>query len=383
MRARLRAAAVLVTALTDLTALAAVLLAVPATASPPAPAGTLLDRSALAPATVPAAAGDSARIRYATLRTATAAGESTGSVFLPHGTPPDGGWPVVSYAHGTVGVADQCAPSTAGFNYVERPAIEAWLTAGYAVVATDYAGIGTDGVNAYLDGPAAGANAVDIVTAAHQAYDGVLSDRWIVTGLSQGGHATYFAAAEATGRAPGLDYRGAVAIGAPTHLENLFPLAGPAFPPVATSGLVNFALFTLAGVDDQRPEVDIRRYLTPVGIDLMERAKITCSVELGQYLREHPVTLGELFTTTLWNDEVRGVLHRMLTAPTTGFDRPLRVVHSLADTTVPIPLTWAQLSEMTANGVDYRYQQLVAESHTESLMAAMPASRDFAGRVLG
>ncbi|WP_305094564.1 lipase family protein [Prescottella sp. R16] len=379
MRVRLRAATV------ACTALAAVLLpvqAVPAAASPPTPAGTLLERSPLDPASVPAAAGASARLRYATLRTATAAGESTGSVFLPHGPAPAGGWPMVSYAHGTVGIADRCAPSTTGFNYVERPAVEAWLDAGYAVVATDYAGIGTDGVNAYLDGPAAGANAVDIVTAARRAYGDVLSDRWIVTGLSQGGHATYFAAAEATDRAPDLDYRGAVTVGAPTHLENLFPLAGPAVPPLPMPGLVNFSLFTLAGIDDQRPEVDIRRYLTPAGIDLMERAKVTCSVELGQYLRAHPVTIGELFTDTLWNDDVRAVLQQMLTAPTSGFDRPLRVVHSLADTTVPIPLTWAQLADMDAHGVRYEYQQLVTEDHTGSLMASMPAAVDFAGRVL-
>ncbi len=141
-------------------AVAAVLLLLTGAGEASAHPGILLSQEELPPAAVPTQAGDSVRVRYSTLRTATAAGESTGSIFLPpRGDPPDGGWPVVSYAHGTVGIADQCAPSVAGFNYVELPAIEQWLAAGYAVVATDYAGIGTAGVNAYLDGPAAAANA--------------------------------------------------------------------------------------------------------------------------------------------------------------------------------------------------------------------------------
>ncbi|MFC0453221.1 alpha/beta hydrolase family protein [Rhodococcus jostii] len=344
--------------------------------------GILLSQEELPPAAVPSQAGESVRVRYSTLRTATAAGESTGSIFLPRGDPPDGGWPVVSYAHGTVGVADQCAPSVAGFNYVDLPAVEQWLAAGYAVAATDYAGIGTPGVNAYLDGHAAGANAVDIVLAAHELYEDELSDRWIVTGLSQGGHATYFAARDATARAPALDYRGAVAVAPPTHLELLFPAAGPAVPGLPTTGIVNYALLTLAGIDDQRPEVGIRGYLSPTGIELMELAKVTCSRELGRYLLAHPTSVGDLFAAPLWSEKFRTLFREMQQAPVDGFDRPLRVVHSLSDASVPIPLTWAQLTAMREHGVNFEYQQLVEENHRESLMASMPESLAFADRVL-
>jgi hypothetical protein len=342
----------------------------------------LLSQEELPPAVVPSHAGESVRVRYSTLRTAAATGESTGSIFLPRGEPPDGGWPVVSYAHGTVGVADQCAPSVAGFNYVELPAIEQWLAAGYAVAATDYAGIGTQGVNAYLDGPAAAANAVDVVLAAHEFYGDVLADRWIVTGLSQGGQATYFAAHEATTRAHALDFRGAVAVAAPTHLEQLFPAAGPAVPALPTSGIVNYALLTLAGIDDQRPEVDIRRYLSPKGIELMELAKVTCSREIGRYLLAHPTSVGDLFAAPLWTEQFRDLFREMQQVPVDGFDRPLRVVHSLSDRSVPIPLTWAQLAEMRQHGVNVEYQQLTGEDHRESLMASMPESLEFAARVL-
>src|ERR1700756_758100 len=39
---------------------------------------------------------------------------TSGTVFLPKGTAPPGGWPVVSWAHGTSGLGDSCAPSTFG-----------------------------------------------------------------------------------------------------------------------------------------------------------------------------------------------------------------------------------------------------------------------------
>src|SRR4051794_17284507 len=35
----------------------------------------------------------------------------SGSIALPKGKPPKGGWPVISWAHGTTGIADQCAPT--------------------------------------------------------------------------------------------------------------------------------------------------------------------------------------------------------------------------------------------------------------------------------
>ncbi|MCA3860353.1 MAG: alpha/beta hydrolase, partial [Burkholderia sp.] len=38
----------------------------------------------------------------------------SGALFVPRGTPPAGGWPLVAWAHGTFGMADICAPSWFG-----------------------------------------------------------------------------------------------------------------------------------------------------------------------------------------------------------------------------------------------------------------------------
>ena len=77
----------------------------------------------------------------------------SGDVAIPKGRAPKGGWPVISWAHGTVGIADACAPSKVGTqaNY-DSPLLNRWLKAGYAVVRTDYEGLGTPGVHPFLVG---------------------------------------------------------------------------------------------------------------------------------------------------------------------------------------------------------------------------------------
>src|SRR5690242_917698 len=69
----------------------------------------------------------------------------SGTLAVPDGTPPPDGWPLISWAHGTTGVADICAPSRdTGPDYPAhdytaqvREVQQHWLAAGYAVAQTD------------------------------------------------------------------------------------------------------------------------------------------------------------------------------------------------------------------------------------------------------
>jgi hypothetical protein len=67
---------------------------------------------------------------------------ATSLIFVPKGTMPSGGWKVVVWAHGTTGVADQCAPSRNATNIYIQDMINKFLAAGYVVVAPDYEGLG-------------------------------------------------------------------------------------------------------------------------------------------------------------------------------------------------------------------------------------------------
>src|SRR2546423_792282 len=110
----------------------------------------------------------------------------TGTVSLPKRKAPKNGWPVISYDHGTTGIADQCAPSRDAndnpahlYNSYVYPLLNRWLNAGYAVVRTDYQGLGTAGVHEYLNGVAEGRSTLDIVRAARN-LDKRVSNRYAI-----------------------------------------------------------------------------------------------------------------------------------------------------------------------------------------------------------
>ena len=138
----------------------------------------------------------------------------SGTVSVPKGRAPAGGWPVISWAHGTSGYADICAPSndTADgpdhdYFAVIDPTLDAWVARGYAVVQTDYEGLGTPGGHPYLNGISESNTVVDIVRAGRE-LDGRIGRNWIAMGHSQGAQAALFAAQLANKRAPELRLRG-------------------------------------------------------------------------------------------------------------------------------------------------------------------------------
>jgi pimeloyl-ACP methyl ester carboxylesterase len=138
----------------------------------------------------------------------------SGAFFAPKGTPPAGGWPIVAWAHGTVGMADICAPSWAGRSYRDIQYLNRWLAEGFAIVATDYQGLGTPGPHPYLKTRPAGYSVLDSIRAVlGGGFD--VSNNVILVGQSQGGGAAFATAAFAADYAPELNIRGTVATGVP------------------------------------------------------------------------------------------------------------------------------------------------------------------------
>jgi Secretory lipase len=134
----------------------------------------------------------------------------TGTVTVPSGRPPVGGWPVASFGHGFAGTADACAASRTGPAPWERVVQEALLAAGYAVVVADYEGIGTPAERPIVDGRAEAYGMIDIVRAAR--WLAPVSRSWAAVGYSLGGHAALFAAWLAPSYAPELRQTGTIAM---------------------------------------------------------------------------------------------------------------------------------------------------------------------------
>jgi hypothetical protein len=97
-------------------------------AIPDAP-GKLLRSEPLDPALGLAAAGAQFRILYTSTDGigGTARVVVSGAYFVPKGTPPEGGWKLLAWAHGTTGIADICAPSWNARSPRDAAYLNAWL----------------------------------------------------------------------------------------------------------------------------------------------------------------------------------------------------------------------------------------------------------------
>jgi len=134
----------------------------------------------------------------------------SGVVLVPAGSPPAGGWPVIAWAHGTSGVARQCAPSLMRDIEYGSEGLMPMVAAGFAVVATVYAGLGTPGPHEYDNKIAQANDVVYSIPAAHAAVPS-LGARWVTIGHSQGGAAVWgVAEMEATLHDP--NYAGGISV---------------------------------------------------------------------------------------------------------------------------------------------------------------------------
>ncbi|GAB3079338.1 lipase family protein [Corynebacterium aquatimens] len=296
-------------------------------------------------------AGEQVRFAYTTVDQHGQPAVSTGAMYMPKGQKPAGGWPVIAWAHGTVGLGDECAPSINPQVGNDARYLNKWLDEGYAIVATDYVGLDSPGLHSYLNGKVSAANVVDSVAAAHEMFGGELSKKWAVVGQSQGGGVALHVARRATPLSEklGLDYRGAVATGAPAYIEEIVIAAGPTFPPMPLpGGLSVFGLYILAAVQEAHPEIDMDAALSDEGRFMLAEAKKSCFHEVRDGVQG--VNLARAFTKPLRS--VPGLdkaIREFMATPTSGYDKPVFVGHGLKDMDVPSPIGMLLNTEMWFN----------------------------------
>jgi len=254
----------------------------------------------------------------------------------PDSAPPDtaapgpaAGRPVVTWAHGTTGVADVCAPS-------RRPTGSAWLAEllgrGFVIVATDYEGLGTPGVHPYLVGESAARSVLDAarVAAAFPDPSAVATGPVIVAGHSQGGHAALFAATLAGEYAPELPVAGVIAVAPPTDLPDMAaPFAGS---PVLGGFVVTIAV----GFAAAYPELDPADVLTPAGVALTDAVHEVCLDEViaRAVAAGEPIAVDDPLAVSAWARRVRENV-----PPPTPAGLPVLVLQGGRDPIVPAAIT--------------------------------------------
>jgi Secretory lipase len=180
----------------------------------PGTAGTLLRQEPLDEKLMLANASKGLRVLYTSTnglddRTPIAV---SGAVYFPKGAAPASGRPIIAWAHGTTGIADVCAPSWIPRSSRDADYLNAWLAQGYAIVATDYQGLGTPGGHPWNVVRPEAYSVLDSVRAAIGAFP-ELSNSVVIIGQSQGAHAAISASLLAPAYATDVHLKGTVATG--------------------------------------------------------------------------------------------------------------------------------------------------------------------------
>jgi alpha-beta hydrolase superfamily lysophospholipase len=297
-------------------------------------------------------------------------------VIAPDGPAPKRGRVVVSWAHGTTGLADQCAPSKDPNAAVNVPWVDELLARGYVVAATDYQGLGTPGLHPYLVGESEGRAVLDAARAARQLPTGA-GKRVLLAGHSQGGHAALFAGEIAHDYAPELRILG-VASGAPVSDPRRFLDLTAASPTTA-----GFVLMGVSGYLVAYPELArMPSILTPEAALRADLAQSGCAGEvIGTFANDNASALfaQDLRQNPEWarrlDENAAG--HRDAGAP-------VLVWQGSADTLTPASINADYVREACAQGSTVAYDVYDGADHGSVFGAAHDdVLKFFAARVKG
>lgn len=306
----------------------------------------------------------------------------SGIVTIPKGKAPKGGFPVVSWAHGTTGIADSCAPSRHATDppdnvYVRHFQAEAthWVKEGFVVAQTDYQGLGTPGLHPYLIGASEGRSVIDIVSAA-RGLNKHVGKRWAAIGHSQGGHATLWAAALGPKYAPGLKLTGAVPLAPASHVgeqsDLIKKIDGNPF-----GGLP--ALIIAAGLE--RGGFDVSAALSDKALALYPQIDQICLDKLSAQDSWGGLALKDIFregydtgplTTLIAANDPEDLTIKV----------PLLIAQGKSDTTVFPAYTDQTVSDLRGRGTKVTYKQYEGVNHTGVVQASRADADKFLARLL-
>lgn len=285
--------------------------------------------------------------------------------------------PLVTYAVGTRGLGDQCAPSytlSQGTDY-EAAFVGAALARGWAVAVTDYQGLGTPGDHTYMVGPAQGRAVLDAARAAQRlGGTGLAASGPVgIMGYSQGGGAAGWAGQLAPTYAPELKVKGIAAGGVPGDLVATadFLDGGPG---------VALALMAAVGFDAAYPDLHLATYLNARGRDLIARARSLCLASMDgverlvttSFTERTDYVTSDPLATSTWRARL-GASRLGATAPAA----PVFQYHALLDELVP----YAQAAETRRRwceaGAHVTWATIPLAEHVVGAVKGVPLALDF------
>lgn len=271
----------------------------------------------------------------------------SGALFLPKGNPPKEGWPLILWSHGTVGIADSCAPSWTGYIPVHQEYLERWLNEGYAIVASDYQGLGTKGTHPYLATKPAAYSNLDILRAV-KSSDAPLSEKVVIVGQSQGAGAAVATAGYAPKYAPELDIQGVVATGVPLFTPKAIEIIQSSRPQDVVDPMLGYNFLALTLVQLFDPNFEMSEYIYDEYLPLVNEVAQICNRDMRGKITELGLTHNMVFKA----DPVKPlqVAFDKMSYPTLGLSVPLFVGIGKNDRDTPLRMQQAVVEMACASG---------------------------------
>lgn len=314
----------------------------------------------------------------------------SGALFIPKGTAPKGGWPVLTWAHGTVGLADICAPSWAGNIHRVRQYLNTWLREGFAVVATDYQGLGTPGPHPLINVPALSYNVLD---AAKAVIGGVpeLANTVVIAGQSQGGAAAFGAAAHAPTYAPTLGVKGSIGTGVIYQRgSDQPPLPGSTLPsdPRAVDPALAYSILGFVVAQQLDPSLEPGDLFTDKVEPLLEQARGGCLVNLMNDVTTAGLTREQAFKAKpgeRYEQFLAGAAERTRRYslyPTLKLKQPILIGTGASDRTPAAVNQLALMRDACAAGSVVESHLFAGLGHSEAVPASLKHAIPFARKVI-
>ncbi|MCW2556612.1 MAG: lipase [Mycobacterium sp.] len=272
----------------------------------------------------------------------------SGSVFVPNGPPPPGGWPIIAMGHGTVGVQHDCAPSLLPGLLGSADAVATLVNNGFLVTLPDYQGLGMDQTyHPYLDSTTVGYNMIDSVRAARKLVPAA-SDRWLAFGSSQGGQAAWAANELAGAYGTGLELLGSAIVAPAADIAGLADSAASGTLTLEQMSALQWVLYSLK---NEHPDLDLDQYRRGIvaekwdvlsacaGPLVSQRADVTARVTSDDLRPATPEAV----------DRLREYLAQM-SLPKIGADAPMLILYGALDQVVAPQWTDAAIRRACALG---------------------------------
>lgn len=347
----------------------------------PANPGVLIGQETLEGSAALINAGDNIRLLYSS--TEGIGGEArnavSGALYLPEGVAPEGGWPLLVWSHGTVGIGDICAPSFAGRGERDRAYLNPWLEQGFAIAASDYQGLGMLGTHPYMDARTMAYNNLDIIRAV-QSVDFPVSDKVVIAGQSQGATGVIATAGYAEEYASNVELAGVMATGIPYFSSSVvWDLVANSDPDAVTASLpLSLYMLTLAEMIDADFRLD--DVVSDKAKPVTDQIGQSCVFDYIGITKKAGLSPRTTFTSRIELPMMKAF--RRMQFPKLDFKTPLFTGSGTADKITPFAMQQEFIVDACDAGATLISSTYEGANHNQGLLQSTDSAMAFAKTVL-